>query len=44
MANTPGSVSFLCPKCQQSTITRARNEREIAAKFTCKSCGFTGPN
>ena len=43
VANTAGSVTFLCPKCQQTTIARARNEREIAAKYTC-DCGFVGPN
>ena len=44
MANTAGSVTFQCPKCQDSTIIRTRNEREIAAKYTCTKCGFTGPN
>jgi predicted RNA-binding Zn-ribbon protein involved in translation (DUF1610 family) len=44
VANTAGSVSFLCPKCESTTITRTRNEREIAAKYTCTDCGFTGPN
>jgi predicted RNA-binding Zn-ribbon protein involved in translation (DUF1610 family) len=44
VANTAGSVNFQCPKCRQTTILRSRNEREIAAKYMCSSCGFTGPN
>ena len=44
VANTAGSVSFQCPKCQQTTILRTRNEREIASKYVCSSCGFVGPN
>jgi len=44
VANTAGSVSFKCPKCLEITITRTRNEREIAAKYTCTACGFVGPN
>lgn len=43
IANGAGSVSFLCPKCQQNTIVRSRNEREMAAKYVC-TCGFVGPN
>ena len=44
ITNTSGSVTFPCPKCGKSTILRSRNEREIAAKYTCSECGFTGPN
>jgi len=43
-ANTAGSVTFKCPKCQETAIVRTRNERETAAKYTCKQCGFIGPN
>jgi predicted RNA-binding Zn-ribbon protein involved in translation (DUF1610 family) len=44
VTNTAGSVSFLCPKCSKTTITRTRNERETAAKYACSACGFSGPN
>jgi predicted RNA-binding Zn-ribbon protein involved in translation (DUF1610 family) len=44
VTNMAGSVSFPCPKCQETTLTRTRNEREIAAKYLCRSCGFVGPN
>ena len=44
IANTSGSVTFKCPKCQENDIVRSRNEREIVSKYTCSKCGFIGPN
>ncbi len=44
IANMSGSVTFMCPKCGKGKIVRSRHAREIAAKYTCPSCGFTGPN
>lgn len=44
VTNQAGSVSFPCPKCGETTIMRTRNEREIAAKYACSQCGFSGPN
>jgi len=44
IANIPGSVLFPCPKCNKSQIIRCRHCRKIAAKYTCASCGFEGPN
>jgi predicted RNA-binding Zn-ribbon protein involved in translation (DUF1610 family) len=44
IANTTGSVRFMCPRCQEAEIVRSRNERETVAKYTCPKCGFVGPN
>lgn len=41
--NIAGSVTFPCPKCG-TPVVRTANERQIVAKYICKSCGFTGPN
>lgn len=44
ITNDVGSVTFKCPKCGKSDIVRTKNERQIALKYTCPSCGFEGPN
>ncbi|MFH1590861.1 MAG: zinc finger domain-containing protein [archaeon] len=44
LTNVGGSVIFKCPKCGKSVIARSRHEREIAVRYTCPSCGFSGPN
>ena len=42
--NIAGTVRSLCPKCGKSEIVRCKDCRIIAAKYTCPSCKFTGPN
>jgi len=44
LLNDKGSVVFLCPQCEKAEIVRCNHCRKIAAKYTCPSCGFTGPN
>ncbi len=36
-------VQFPCPKCGKETIIRCSNCKISKNKYTCKSCGFTGP-
>jgi len=42
--NDPGSVIFVCPSCEKAEIVRSKQSRAIAARYTCPSCGFSGPN
>ena len=44
ITNDKGSVSFNCPKCAKSKVIRTKNERQNVARYTCKDCGFEGPN
>ncbi|MAG08751.1 RNA-binding protein [Candidatus Woesearchaeota archaeon] len=44
ITNQPGTAIFNCPDCGKFEIIRCKHCREIAAKYTCASCGFTGPN
>jgi predicted RNA-binding Zn-ribbon protein involved in translation (DUF1610 family) len=44
ITNDAGTISFLCPKCGKYSIIRCRHCREIAAKYTCPECKFSGPN
>ena len=39
-----GTTTFKCPSCGKSDIIRCKHCREIAAKYTCPDCKFTGPN
>ncbi len=39
-----GAAIFKCPNCGKFDIIRCRHCREIAAKYVCKSCSFSGPN
>jgi len=39
-----GSVSFPCPNCGKSVISRTFNERRLATPYKCQKCGFVGPN
>ncbi|MEK6841222.1 MAG: zinc finger domain-containing protein [Nanoarchaeota archaeon] len=39
-----GSVSFKCPNCLKYDITRCRHCRELASRYVCPSCNFSGPN
>ena len=42
--NDSRSVKFKCPKCGKQLITRCGHCRQIASRYTCPECGFTGPN
>ncbi|MBS3125928.1 DUF1610 domain-containing protein [Candidatus Woesearchaeota archaeon] len=44
ITNTQGAVRFLCPNCSKVEIVRCRHCREIAARYTCTGCNFSGPN
>lgn len=39
-----GSVSFPCPNCGKTTISRSFNERRLATPYKCQKCAFVGPN
>lgn len=43
IVNERGSVSFKCPKCNDSEISRSRKARELSKEYTCPKCGFVGP-
>jgi predicted RNA-binding Zn-ribbon protein involved in translation (DUF1610 family) len=42
--NEAGTVIFNCPSCGKSQIVRCGHCRNIAAKYKCHECGFSGPN
>ncbi|MBW2975181.1 DUF1610 domain-containing protein [Candidatus Woesearchaeota archaeon] len=44
ITNIEGSTEFQCPKCGKAKIIRCRHCREIAARYTCPECNFSGPN
>ncbi len=44
VTNLVGSIKFKCPKCAETEIVRCAHCRKIVARYTCASCGFTGPN
>lgn len=44
ITNDSGSVTFVCPGCNDFEIVRSRKAREIVAQYTCPKCGFVGPN
>jgi Zn-ribbon RNA-binding protein len=44
ITNLKGSAKFKCPQCSESDIVRCKDCRQIAAKYKCQKCGFTGPN
>jgi len=44
ITNTEGVAQFDCPNCGKAKIIRCKHCRQLAAKFTCPSCNFVGPN
>ncbi len=44
ISNSVGTAKFKCPNCGKMDIVRCKHCREIAAKYTCANCNFTGPN
>lgn len=39
-----GSITFNCPQCGKTKITRTTHDRKIATPYKCEACGFEGPN
>lgn len=44
VTNDTGTAYFMCPKCGKYQIIRCTHCRNIAAKYVCPECNFTGPN
>lgn len=44
IANDGSSVQFPCPACDDYTIVRSKQSRQIVVQYTCPKCGFVGPN
>ncbi|MBI2670994.1 RNA-binding protein [Candidatus Woesearchaeota archaeon] len=44
VTNLTGLVRFTCPSCSEKEIVRCSHCREIAARYKCDNCGFSGPN
>ncbi|PIN81844.1 RNA-binding protein [Candidatus Woesearchaeota archaeon CG10_big_fil_rev_8_21_14_0_10_30_7] len=44
ITNDVGTVSFQCPQCGKTSITRCSHCRKTAVKYTCHECEFRGPN
>lgn len=44
VANSQGTAVFKCPSCGKEDVVRCMHCRKIAAKYTCPSCSFEGPN
>ena len=38
-----GVVSFMCPGCGEKRIGRCAQCRDQGIRYTCSSCGFSGP-
>jgi Zn-ribbon RNA-binding protein len=38
-----GYSEFGCPSCGKQKIIRCGDCKELAAKYTCPKCGFSGP-
>ena len=39
-----GGIVFKCPNCLKQDIVRCRHCREIASRYICAGCSFSGPN
>jgi predicted RNA-binding Zn-ribbon protein involved in translation (DUF1610 family) len=44
ITNASGNVTFNCPSCGKGEIIRCKHCRQIASKYSCPQCKFTGPN
>jgi hypothetical protein len=44
VVNDKESTRFSCPNCGKVEIVRCGHCRKIATRYTCKGCGFSGPN
>ncbi|MFW6285674.1 MAG: zinc finger domain-containing protein [Nanoarchaeota archaeon] len=41
--NEKGSVTFKCPACGETEVSRSKKARELSKEYTCTKCGFIGP-
>lgn len=39
-----GATIFKCPKCGEEEIVRCKECKRLGVKYTCKKCGWSGPN
>ncbi|MEK6839378.1 MAG: zinc finger domain-containing protein [Nanoarchaeota archaeon] len=44
LTNSQGSTIFSCPQCGKTQIVRCYACRQIAARYECPECQFSGPN
>ncbi|MFH0752462.1 MAG: zinc finger domain-containing protein [archaeon] len=44
LSNQRGSTIFKCPNCEKYEIARCKHCRQIAARYHCPNCEFSGPN
>jgi Zn-ribbon RNA-binding protein len=44
VTNDKSSTIFKCPKCGNSDIIRCKHCKEIATRYNCNKCDFSGPN
>ncbi len=44
ITNDTGATTFKCPNCGMEKVTRCLDCRKLASRYTCKKCGFSGPN
>jgi len=42
--NEAGIARFPCPNCGKTELIRCKHCKEIAAKYSCHECNFSGPN
>lgn len=38
-----GSITFKCPSCGETPVSRCASCRKAGRPYTCPSCGFVGP-
>jgi len=43
LINEPGDITFKCPNCNETEISRSKKARELGKEYTCPKCGFIGP-
>ncbi len=43
LVNEVGSITFKCPNCGETEISRTRKARELSKEYKCPKCGFVGP-
>ncbi|MBI2138032.1 DUF1610 domain-containing protein [Candidatus Woesearchaeota archaeon] len=44
ITNLAGSTAFPCPQCGKYEVIRCNHCRDLAARYQCPECKFTGPN
>jgi hypothetical protein len=41
--NERGGITFKCPACGDTEISRSKRARELSKEYVCPKCGFVGP-